>query len=198
MKRNYKQHLLALVEGVMMLALAWALDFVCAMLPFNSVWWVNGGGITIGMLPIVYYGFRRGPAWGIGAGVVFSGLQMLMGWYVPPANTWWAILLCVLLDYVLAFCILGASALFAKPFDEKRRLLGYGMGAAIVCLLRYVFSTLSGGILWGSYAFEGWNPWVYSIVYNGSYMIPNAILTAILVVLLCRALDPKTLRPMKK
>ncbi|MBE6585855.1 MAG: energy-coupled thiamine transporter ThiT [Ruminococcaceae bacterium] len=197
MKRNYKQHLLALVEGAMILALAWALDFVCALLPFNRAW-INGGGITIGMLPIVYYGFRRGPAWGIGAGVVFSGLQMLMGWYVPPANTWWAILLCILLDYVVAFSILGASELFAKTFGQKHRLLGYGMGAVIVCLLRYVCSTLSGGILWGSYAFEGWNPWVYSIVYNGSYMIPNAILTAALAVLLCRALDPKTLRPMKK
>ncbi len=197
MRRNYKQHLLALVEGAMILALAWALDFVCALLPFNRAW-VNGGGITVGMLPIVYYGFRRGSGWGIGAGVVFSGLQMLMGWYVPPANTWWAILLCVLLDYVVAFSILGASELFAKPFGGKHRLPGYGLAAVTVCLLRYVCSTLSGGILWGSYAFEGWNPWVYSIVYNGSYMIPNAILTAALTVLLCRALDPKTLRPMKK
>ncbi len=196
MKKNVKQHLLALVEGAMMLALAWALDFVCSLLPFNHAW-VNGGGITIGMLPLVYYGFRHGSAWGIGAGLVFSGLQMLMGWYVPPANTWWAILLCVLLDYVLAFTVLGASAFFAKPFEKKHRLLGYGVGAFIVCLLRYACSTLSGGILWGSYAFDGWNPWVYSIVYNGSYMVPNAILTAVLIVLLCRALDPKTLRPMK-
>ncbi len=197
MKRNYKQHLLALVEGAMILALAWALDFVCALLPFNRVW-VNGGGITIGMLPVIYYAFRRGSGWGIGAGLVFSGLQMLMGWYVPPANTWWAILLCVLLDYVIAFSILGASELFAKLFGRKHRLFGYGMGAVTVCLFRYVCGTLSGGILWSSYAFEGWNPWVYSIVYNGSYMIPNAILTAALAVLLCRALDPRTLRPMKK
>ena len=197
MKKTNSSHMLALVEGAMMLALAWALDFVCAMLPFNR-FWVNGGGITLGMIPIVYYSFRRGSAWGIGAGVVFSGLQMLMGWYVPPANTWWAVLLCVLLDYVLAFSILGAADLMTKVMFPKHRLAAYGMSAAAVCLIRYVFSALSGGILWGSYAFEGWNPWAYSILYNGSYMLPNAVLTGILVILLCKTMDPKTLKRMKK
>lgn len=200
MKTNHKNYLLALVEGAMLLALAWILDYLCGLIPFDKVW-VNGGGITIGMLPLVYYSFRHGAKWGIGAGLVFSGLQMLMGFWVPPANTWWAVVLCVLLDYVIAFAVIGTAALFAKAFQNgsnTRRLVGYGVGAAVACLLRFVSSFLSGGILWGSYAFEGWNPWVYSLVYNGSYMVPNAILTALCAVLLCKALDPKTLRPMKK
>jgi len=41
------------------------------------------------------------------------------------------------------------------------------------------------------------NPWIYSLGYNAGYMIPNAILTATLAVVLCRLLDPLTLRPMK-
>ncbi len=198
MKSKSKQHLIALVEGAMMLALAWALDFVCALLPFNNILWPAGGSLTLGMLPLVYYSFRHGSVWGIGAGLVFSGLQMLMGWYVPPANTWWAILLCVLLDYVLAFAILGSADLFAKLTGRTHRLLGYGLGAAVVCLCRCASSILSGVILWGSYAPEGMNVWVYSLTYNGSYMLPNAIITAVLAVLLCKALDPKTLKPMKK
>ena len=92
----------------MVVALAWAIDFLCALIPSPFVY---GGSISVGMLPIVYYSYRRGTAWGMGAGLVFSGIQMLMGWYVPPANTWWAVVLCVLLDYVLAFTVIGAADL---------------------------------------------------------------------------------------
>ncbi len=194
MKKNYKEHLLALVEGAMMVALAWAIDVLCSLIPSPFVY---GGAISVGMLPIVYYSYRHGAGWGMGAGLVFSGIQMIMGWYVPPANTWWAVVLCVLLDYVLAFTVIGAADLIAKPFG-KHRLMGYGVGAVVVCLCRFVCSFLSGGILWDSYAPDAMNPWVYSLAYNAGYMIPNAILTAALAVLLCRALDPKTLRPMKK
>jgi thiamine transporter ThiT len=42
------------------------------------------------------------------------------------------------------------------------------------------------------------NVWVYSLTYNGSYMIPNAILTTVLIVALCLAVDPTTMRPMKR
>ena len=201
MKANHKKYLLALVEGAMMLALAWVIDYVCSLAPYNAILFPAGGSITIGMLPIAYYAYRHGAAWGMGAGLVFSGLQIVMGWYPPPAGTWWAFILCVLLDYVIAFTVLGAAPLFAKPFGQKNqamRLTGYGVGAVVVCVLRYVSSVLSGGILWGTYAPEGMNPWVYSLVYNAGYMLPNAILTGICAVLLCKALDPKTLRPMKR
>ena len=185
----------------MMLALAFVIDYVCSLAPYNAILFPAGGTITVGMLPIVYYAYRRGTAWGVGAGLVFSGLQIILGWYPPPANVWWAFILCVLLDYVIAFTVIGAAPLFAKPFGQAtpaRRLVGYGVGAVTVCVLRYVCSVLSGGILWGSYAPEGMNPWIYSLVYNAGYMLPNAVLTGLLAVLLCRALDPSTLRPMKR
>ncbi len=185
----------------MMLALAWVIDYVCALMPYNNILFPAGGTITLGMLPLVYYAYRHGAAWGMGAGLVFSGLQIAMGWYLPPAGTWWAVVLCVMLDYVAAFTVLGTAPLFARLFGDHtraRRLIGYGAGAVIVCVLRYVSSVLSGGILWGTYAPEGMNPWVYSLGYNAGYMLPNAVLTGVVVVLLCRALDPKTLKPMKK
>ena len=128
---------------------------------------------------------------------VYSLLQMLLGFYVPPANTWWALVLCIVLDYLVAFTIVGLAGLFAKPFG-KYRLAGYCVGAVVVCLIRFVSSFLSGVILWGSYAPEGMNVWYYSLVYNASYMLPNAILTGVFAVVICAALDPKTLRPMKK
>ena len=182
------------MEAAVLMALAVVLDYLCKLIPFQFPY---GGGISVSVLPLIYYTFRRGTKWGLGAGVVFSALQIITGWYPPPAGTWWALILCILLDYLLAFALLGLANLFAKPFGSHR-LVGYGVGAVIVCLLRYLSSVLSGGLLWGSYAPAGMNPWVYSLIYNAGYMLPNAILTGALAVLLCRALDPKTMRPMKR
>ena len=200
MRSNVKNRLLCVTEGALMIAMAFVLELLCvwlntisgvgALLPF-------GGTITVSMLPIIYYSYRRGWLWGAGTGLVYSALQMALGFYVPPANTVWSLILCVLLDYVIAFTVVGIADLFAKPFGS-RKLLGYTAGAVIVCLIRFVSSFLSGVVLWGAYAPEGMNVWIYSLVYNASYMIPNAVLTGLLACLVCAALNPKTLKPMKR
>ncbi len=194
MKRNQTKQLLPLVEGAIMIALAIALDYLCKLIPFQ---FPNGGGISVAVLPLIYYTFRHGTTWGLGVGFVYAVLQIITGWYAPPAGTWWAFLLCLLLDYFLAFTVTGCANLIARPFG-RHRLLGYGVGTAVVCIGRFLFSFLSGVILWDSFAPEGMSVWLYSLVYNGGYMLPNALLCTVLAVLLCAALDPKTLRPMKK
>ena len=200
MKTKNKERLLSLCEGALVIASAYVLELLCVWL--NTITGVGallpfGGTITVSMLPIIYYSYRRGIAWGAGVGFVYSLLQMALGFYVPPANNFGALVLCILLDYVIAFTVVGVANVFAKPFG-KRRVLGYTLGAVIVCLIRFVSSFLSGVILWGSYAPEGMNVWLYSLVYNSSYMIPNAILTGVLACILCAALNPKTLRPIKR
>lgn len=195
-----KNRILCVTEGALCLALAYVLELLCvwlnaimglgALLPF-------GGTISVGLLPIVYYSYRRGALWGVGAGLVYSALQMMLGFYIPPAKTWWALLLCILLDYAVAFAVAGIANIFAKPFGKKR-ILGYCVGAVAVSLVRFVSSFLSGVLLWGSYAPEGMNVWVYSLAYNASYMLPNAVLMGIFAVVVCVAVDPVTLRPMKK
>ena len=200
MKNTTKERILCVTEGALILALAYVLELLCVWL--NAVTGVSallpfGGTITISMLPIAYYSYRRGVLWGVGAGFVYAILQMILGFYIPPANTWWAVVLCVILDYLLAFTVTGTAQLFALPFG-KHRLTGYCVGSIAICLIRFISSFLSGVVLWGSYAPEGMNVWLYSLVYNSSYMIPTTVLTAIFAVVLCAAVDPKTLRPMKK
>ena len=195
-----KQRILCVTEGAVILALAYVLELLCIWL--NAIMGISallpfGGTITVSMLPIIYYSYRRGALWGVGAGFVYSLLQMLLGFYVPPARTWWALLLCVLLDYLVAFASVGIAPLFARPFGGHR-LAGYCIGAVAVCLVRFLSSFLSGVVLWDSYCPEGMNVWVYSLVYNASYMIPNAILTGIFAVAVTAAVDPVTLKPMKK
>lgn len=184
-------HILALVECALMVALAIILD----LLPLPR--WPNGGSLSISAIPIVYVSYRRGAKWGLAAGLVNAVIQLITGWYAPTAGTALAVFGCVLLDYILAFTVLGSAVLFARLFGENK-LVGYGAGAVIANLLRFVCSFLSGILLWGSYAPEGQPVWLYSLTYNAGYMIPNAIVCGVCIVLLCTVVSPETLRPMKK
>lgn len=197
--KNTRQNVLALVETAMMVALAIGLEMLCEFLPQP---WAYGGSISLGAIPIFYLSYRRGWKWGLSAGFVYACVQMLLGLSLPPANTFVAVALCILLDYVLAFTLLGLASVFSAPFEKSGkpsvRIAGYVVGAVGASFLRFVCSFLSGVVLWGSYTPEGMNVWVYSLVYNGSYMIGNAAIAAVVLVLLCSAVDPKTLRPMKR
>ncbi len=175
-----------LVECALMIAIAIVLD----LLPFPS--WPNGGSVSVSAVPIVFLSYRHGSRWGLLTGAAYCGIQMLTGFYAPPAGTFGALILCILLDYVLAFAVFGVADLFAKPFRNKT--VGYTFGAMAVTFIRFVCSFLSGILLWGSYAPEGQPVWLYSLTYNGGYMIPNMILTGVIIAVLCTAINPKTLK----
>ena len=90
----------------------------------------------------------------------------------------------------------GLYLVHTKPFSNK--LVGYTVGALAVTFIRFLCSFLSGVLIWGSSAPEGQPVWLYSLTYNGGYMIPNMILTAVIILVLCVAIDPKTLRRPQK
>ncbi len=197
--KNTRRNVLALVETAMMVALAVGLELLSSLIPGP---WAFGGSISLGAIPIFYLSYRRGWKWGVSAGFVYACVQMMLGFYVPPANTFIAIVLCVLLDYVLAFSALGFASVFASPFEKNSkssvRIAGYVVGAVGASFLRFICSFLSGIILWDSYAAEyNLHPWIYSLAYNGSYMLGNAAIAAVALTWLCLAIDPKTLKPMK-
>lgn len=159
-----------LVEGGIMIALAQVLSYVTIYtLP-------NGGSITAGsMVPILFFAIRWGVGPGLLAGSVYGLLQFLLG---PKYSLH---ILSILLDYVLAFGLLGLAGLGKKSY------LGVLIGVFLGIFGRFVSSVLSGVILWASYAPETMNPWVYSIIYNGSYLVPEMIISYILVAILYRA-----------
>ena len=147
-----------------------------------------GGSVTlVSMLPFVLISFRHGLKWGLFTGFVNSLLQMLLGFYAPPANTVWAFVGMILLDYVLAFTALGGAKWIADFF--KNKTVGVAMGTAGVCFIRFLCSFLSGILIWSSY--QSYYEWakdmpvaLYSLLYNGSYMLPELVLTTVCAVLL--------------
>lgn len=165
-----------MVEGAVMVALATVLSFIKV---FNLP---QGGSITLlSMLPIVLFSIRRGTAAGVAAAFAFSIIQLFQGvseglftWGLTPALLAGSILL----DYLCPFTVLGLAGMF------KSQKLGSCLGGiAIAIVLRLVFHYLSGVVIWQSIG-EMWginfvSPWLYSLAYNASYMLPELIFTLI-------------------
>ena len=147
----------------------------------------NGGSVTaLSMLPFVLVSFRHGIKWGLFTGFVNGCLQILLGGglWAPPTPTFLAYAGEVLLDYILAFMALGLAEFFARPFQN--RVVGVAVGTFMAGFLRFLCSFLSGVLIWGNLT-DGLPAWTYSLVYNGSYMLPETLLTMVAAVLLCRA-----------
>ena len=168
-----------LVECAMMIAIGTVLSKI------RIFTMPNGGSITLlGMLPFVLVSFRHGAKWGLFTGFVNACLQMLLDFWAPPTPTFLYFLGEILLDYVLAFMALGLAELFARPFQS--RVVGVAVGTAAAGFLRFLCSFLSGVLIWGNLS-DGWAAWSYSLIYNGSYMLPETVLTVIAAVLLVRS-----------
>ncbi len=128
----------------------------------------GGSATAASMLFVVLPGFFYGPAVGIIAATSYGLLQFVLDpYFLFPAQ--------FITDYILAFGSLGLSGLMYK---KKNGLLkGYLLGVTG----RFIFTTLSGFIFFAEYAWDGWNPILYSMVYNGAYIFSEAALTVILI-----------------
>lgn len=161
-------------------ALAVALAMVTSYLKIFEM--PMGGSVTLlSMLFICLIGYWFGPRLGITAGIAYGLLQFVIEPYI--LNIWQ-----VLVDYPLAFGALGLSGFFA---DRKYGLqIGYLVGV----VGRLFFAVLSGVIFFGAFAPDGMHPFVYSLLYNGSYLGAEALITVLIL-----ALPPvaKSLRQIK-
>ena len=148
-------------------AVATALAVVCSMIKFAHL--PMGGSVTLfSMLFITLIGYWYGPSVGIMTAVAYGLIQFVMEpiFYTLPQ---------MLLDYPLAFGALGLAGFFA---GKKHGLqIGYAVGV----LGRYVFAVISGVVFFGSYAPEGTPALIYSLGYNATYLVPEAIVTLILI-----------------
>lgn len=164
-----------ITESAMMLSLAMLLSFFAVFhLP-------NGGAVTIGsMVPLLFIAFKYNWRWSLVTAFAFSLLQMMVGFYAPPTQNLLSFLLVVLLDYVLAFSVLGVAGILYKKLahtmKENQRLV---ISMLLCFFLRFLCHFLSGIIIWNVYAPAGQPVWLYSLLYNGSYMSAEALISGI-------------------
>lgn len=173
-----------------------------------------GGSVTLfSFVPILFTGYAYGLKWGISSGIVYGILQTVLGISAAVAGAgfkWWQVLLCALLDYIVAGAMLGTAGMLKKAGRSHR--FSFTLGTVIACLLKYFCHFLSGFILFG-----GWAEWffsegggaaygsailqtfsgkglaaIYSLIYNGLFSIPEAILSVIAVSIII------SVKPVKK
>ena len=180
-----KEKILTITCGGVCLALAFVLSrIVLFEMPM-------GGSVTpASCLPIVVFGMAFGPVWGFAAAFIFSLLQLIGGWLVTPFQ--------VLLDYTLGYTMLGIAGFAGIKAAERqaisnplKRFRSANLVKAVIFTVlayaaRWFCSVLSGVIFYAEYAAEAGydNAWIYSMVYNGGFLIFDlTICLAALVVL---------------
>lgn len=149
-------------------ALCIALSFVLSYIRLYKL--PQGGSITLAsMLPLFLFAYAYGVGPGMLVGAAYGILQFIQeAYFVHPIE--------LLLDYPLAFAMLGLAGL-ASRFSDKWGLIP---GIVLGTFGRFVCAFLSGVIFFGMYAPEGQSVLVYSAVYNGFYLIPEAIICIVL------------------
>ena len=185
-----KRKTLTLCECAVLVALSFVLSLVKIPLPF-------GGSVTLcSMVPLVIAAQRNGAGWGFFSAGVFSVIKLLLGLenfsYVSGAVSF----VCVLLfDYLLAYTAVGISGFFRPTESDTKSSLcaRAGLGAFVGMVFRYACHVVSGAAVWYDLtkAWEAddatnmvfrYGKWMYSLVYNGIYMLPETVITVAAVI----------------
>lgn len=169
------------LQFLLEVAILGAISFVLDQIGFKMP---QGGSLTLSMLPIVIMAFRRGIIGGMLTGFISGLLQLMMGGYVLNVIQ-------ASLDYFVAYTLVGVAGitlawlLSGKAKGDKGSMaVAIVVGTVIGGLLRYLIHFIGGIVFFASSAPEGQPVWLYSLVYNASYMIPSIILSAIVASLL--------------
>ncbi len=171
---NTRKNTRTLCEGAILIAIAFILSYLEI-----SPGLLNGGAIGIAMLPVILFSIRHGAAWGTLAGFIYGITQYIEG--NGLAIDWKTIVL----DYLVAYTLLGLGAGLFK----HRAYISTIVGSA----LRFVAHYFSGALIWGEWMPEEFlgmkmvNPWIYSALYNGAYIVPCALLVIAVFYLLSRS-----------
>lgn len=199
-----------LVVSAVMIGIAAVLS---AIQPFQLPF---GGGITLAsMMPIIIVAYLYGTKHGLLTAFVFSLIQIVMGvkvvsaFFLPGESQLTipvAIGVCVS-DYILAYTVLGFGGIFKNK--TKNSYAGICLGTVFAVSLRYIIHIISGTVFFGSWAewfftqegfykigetivnnFSGLGlSFIYSVFYNGLYMIPEIIITTMVTPIIYKVIE---------
>ena len=166
-----------IAEGGLMIAAA-------IVLSYFKIQFLHAGSINFCMVPLIVFSVRWGLGWGIATGAVFGALKYFLagGFAINLASFF--------LDYFVAYAAVGLAGFMCG----RTRKASLPIGALIGCAGRFLIHFISGITIYKiieptelfgrTYA----NATLFSVVYNGSYMLPSTIACFIVCLILSRAL----------
>lgn len=180
MKKNAS---VRLTESAIMIAFAAVLSLVKIVdMPY-------GGSVTAAsMLPVILIAYRYGTGWGLFTGFTSSLLMLVLGMsslsYATSGTAAFAI---IMLDYIVAFTVMGLGGIFRNVVKKQSTALA--LGTLVVCALRYLCHVISGCTVWAGVSIPDTDGLIYSLGYNAVYMVPETIITVAAAVALGSVLD---------
>ena len=126
----------------------------------------QGGSVTLGaMVPLLFLTYRYGAGIGCLAGFVYGMINLMQdAFIVHPLQ--------VLFDYPLPYMALAIAA--AVPWRIY-------LGAALAFAARFLCHYVSGVVFFASYAPPDMSPYLYALVFNATYLVPEAIICLLLL-----------------
>ncbi len=160
----------ALVYGAVAVALSFALSYAKLFkLP-------QGGSVTFAsLLPLMIYCCMFGTRRGLIVCVIYGVLQALQDPYIIHPMQF-------LLDYPLAFGLIGVSGLFVEKKLFKHKVVGFMLGGVLAVIFRYACHICSGVFAFADYFY--WDSellskyattTLYSFAYNSFTLVDMAI-----------------------
>lgn len=149
----------------------------------------HGGSVTLAsMFPILLIAYRHGTLWGLSTAAVYGCVQLLLGlnsvsYFTTPLS----IIAVILLDYILAFAVLGLGGIFRRFF--ARQDIALLCGAALACLLRYILHVIAGATVWPGLSIPDNAALLYSLGYNATYMVPETLILLLVTAYLSSLID---------
>ena len=145
-----------------------------------------GGSVTlVCMLPVMLIAVRQGLKWGLASSGIFAAFQLVQsiasGNVFPYCYTTATLIICVVFDYVVPFGALGLAGI--SHGKSKKAVIGVCAGLIV---LRFICHFITGIFVWGQWA-EGMSVYLYSLLYNAQYMLPELVLTLAVLSLLLAA-----------
>ena len=179
---NIKNKTRMMTEGAICVALSIALSYF--KIPTGLSFGGFGGSIDLVMIPLILFSFRWGAGWGVVAGFAFGTLKYFLAG--GTAVNW----VSMLLDYSVAYAMVGLAGLLR---GKNKKMLP--LAAFLGCFGRFVIHFISGITIYAEYMPETFldmhmtTPLVYSVLYNGTYMLPNTIIAVAVSFLLIPVFD---------
>ena len=139
-----------------------------------------GGSITLGHhVPLIYISFKYGWKLGVFTSIIYCIIHIILSFKVPPVKNFISFIFIIFLDYILPYVFIGLSSVFKLKIKSKFFRVFIGIITSFI--INLCLSTISGVVLWKEYIPFNINIWLYSIIYNSLHIIPQMIITVILL-----------------
>ncbi len=180
-RSNHKK-VRALAEVSILLALSTVLSVLkLYQLPY-------GGALTLAsMFPLILISYRHGVVIGMASGLIYGILQQLFSLSYIQGMTLFSAVMVIILDYALAFAVIGFGGIFKKSF--KSPVKAFVWGTLLGCVLRYTCHTIAGCTVWAGLSIPTNAALIYSLLYNAAYMIPETLITVAAAYYLSSCID---------